>query len=221
MLLSFLFLFMYQLISKYMPDLFPLLASGDREAIEDMLKDKTGVYAALLTIAMEFLQTITVVIPGTPINIAAGLVFGGFLGTLICSIGFVAANVTVFFVAKKLQGLVERVIPSNSEKSKRWKFISNSETPVLMIILAYAIPGVPNGFIPYISAKSSISVKMYAFAVLCGSLPGIIFSNFIGHFLLDRNYWAVCLLSVIWLICFVLMVVNKNTIYKIVKRFLT
>lgn len=220
LLLVLLFILVYLFINNSMPDLIPLLTSGDRAAIEEMLENEHGVYAVLLTIAMEFLQTFSIIIPGMPINIAAGLVFGGFIGTLICTVGFVAANVSVFILAKRLQGLVERIIPSNSEKSKRWRFISKSKNPITMITIAYAIPGVPNGVIPCISAEMTITVKMYTFAVLFGSLPGIAFSNFIGHFLLEKNYWAVLILVIAWLLFFVLLVKNKKFVHNIVKRFL-
>lgn len=201
-LLALLFLIAYLLVSYSVPDLIPLLASGNQDAIERMLRSETGFYAVLLTIAMEFLQTFSIIIPGMPINIAAGLVFGWLKGTLICTVGFVAANVAVFVIAKRVRGLVMRIIPSNGKKNSRWKFISESKNPILMITLAFATPGIPKGFIPYVTSTLPVTTKMFAAAVFLGSLPGIVFSNLIGHFLLRRSYTAIIILTVVWLILY-------------------
>ncbi|MGN1400998.1 MAG: TVP38/TMEM64 family protein [Bacillus sp. (in: firmicutes)] len=211
-LLSVLFLLFYLLISALMPDLFPLIASQDRDAIEEALKGETGGYAALLTIVMQFLQTFSIVIPGMPINVASGLVFGGVIGTFICTAGFVAANMAVFLFAEKLGVLVSRILPGAKGESRRWQWIRESDKPVRMIMLAYAIPGLPNGFIPYMAARLHVSMKQFALAVLCGSLPGIAFSNFIGHFLLEGNYRMVMILALCWLLFFVGLLMNQRII---------
>ncbi|MGN1387703.1 MAG: TVP38/TMEM64 family protein [Bacillus sp. (in: firmicutes)] len=214
LLLVLLFFLGYWLITYTDPDLIPLLTSGNQEAIEDMLRSETGLYAVLLTIVMEFLQTFSIIIPGMPINIAAGIVFGWLEGTLICTVGFVAANVAVFVIAKRVRGLVKKIVPSTNQKNSRWKFISEAKNPVLMITLAFATPGVPNGFIPYVSSTLPVTTKSFAAAVFCGSLPGIIFSNFIGHFLLRRNYLAVGVLAAVWLLLYALALIGMKLLHK-------
>lgn len=214
LLLVLLFLLGYLLITYTNPDLIRILTSGNQDAIEEMLRSETGLYAVLLTIAMEFLQTFSIIIPGLPINIAAGLVFGWFKGSIICTIGFVAANTAVFVIAKRVRGLVRKIVPSSAEKNSRWKFISEAKNPLLMITLAFATPGVPNGFIPYVSSTLPVTTNMFALAVFCGSLPGIIFSNFIGHFLLRKNYIAVGILAVVWLLLYALALLGMKVIHK-------
>ena len=214
LLLVLLFLLGYWLITYTDPDLIPLLTSGNQEAIEDMLRSETGLYAVLLTIAMEFLQTFSIIIPGMPINIAAGIVFGWLEGTVICTVGFVAANVVVFVIAKRGRGLVKKIVPSTNQKNSRWKFISEAKNPVLMITVAFATPGVPNGFIPYVSSTLPVTTKRFAAAVFCGSLPGIIFSNFIGHFLMRRNYMAVGIIAAVWLLLYALALLGMKLLHK-------
>ncbi len=215
---AFLFLgmaaFIFWLIQKWNPQFFPVLLTGDRDALEQMIQHETGFYAVLFTIGLEYIQTFSIIIPGAPVNIAAGLVLGGFIGTIVCTIGFVSANVAVFALARKLHGLLERFIPSTGKINPKWKFISESEHPSLMIILAYGIPIMPNGFIPYIAAKSSISTKGFSWAVFFGGFPGIMFSNFMGHFIVRGHYKNAIILGLIWIGCFILFLMNRNHLYK-------
>ena len=70
-------LFMFKFL---FPGLWPLLKAGDEKGIQLYLESEGFLLGWLLTILLSALQVMSVVLPGLPIHIAAGLIYGWFIG---------------------------------------------------------------------------------------------------------------------------------------------
>ena len=146
----------------------------------------------LLIAALQLIQVVGIVIPCTPIQLAAGAVFGALPGALACETGYLMGNLLVFLVARKAGSFCPIDRPNS-----RLQLLLDATHPGMMIFLCCMIPIIPNGLIPYVAARTSITVGSYAIAVLAGSLLGIVSWCTIGSSLLHGDWLSAGILVVL------------------------
>ena len=199
----------YAAFVKAMPDLWPVLRSGNEAQIEAYLSTAGSLSGLLCTAMLQFLQVVSIVLPGAPIQIAAGIVYGVWKGAAVCYVSYVSANLAVFRAARRMESLLDRLAPGNRRGLlQKVRFLSQSDMPAYMTAMACIIPVVPNGIIPYAAAKTSMRFWQFAAAVAAGSAMPIFVMCLIGGRILAGEYllavavFAVSLLAVVLLTCF-------------------
>ena len=85
------------------PGLMPLVRKGDEQAIAAYIHEEGAWIGALLIVLLCILQVMSIVLPGAPIHVAAGILYGWWRGVLMCYTGFVLGNALVFFLARRLK----------------------------------------------------------------------------------------------------------------------
>ena len=75
---------------------------------------------------VQILKVIVAIIPGEPIELLAGAMFGPFWGTLSCMIGNVIGSAIVFYLIKRF-GIKLAEFFANSEKLNKLSFLHNSK----------------------------------------------------------------------------------------------
>ena len=179
----------YLAFVKAMPDLWPVLKSGKEAEIEAYLASADHTVGMICTALLQFLQVVSIILPGAPIQIAAGIVYGVWKGGALCYLSYVAANLTVFAAARRLGGLLDRWLPArDAGLLQKIKFLSDAEMPVYMTAMACIIPVVPNGIIPYAAARSPMKFWQFAAAVCGGSVIPIFVMCLIGGRILAGEY---------------------------------
>ena len=98
-----------------------------------------GLLGKLAFVGMVALQVVVAVIPGEPLEIAAGYAFGIFEGTLLCLIGITLGSALVFlFVRKWGIKAVELFFPR--EKIQSLAFLQNSKRLNLIVFILFYRP---------------------------------------------------------------------------------
>jgi uncharacterized membrane protein YdjX (TVP38/TMEM64 family) len=204
-------------IAFFCPDLLSAIQSKDINLVRDTLLQQdshaTGVVISLAQMA----QLFSIVIPSMPLHVAAGLVLGPFKGILYSCAGFVIASTLMYVIARKMGRFVGAGL-EESEKFKKFAFLANPKHPVLMTLIAYIFPFIPNGIIPYIAAKANIRVLTYAYISLLGGLPTIIVYNCVGYLLLQRNYFLTVLLVLAMLALSVVMFFLRDKLTEFTRK---
>lgn len=209
----------YKAFVQAMPDLIPLLKSGSEAEIEAYISTAGSVSGLICTALLQFLQVISVVLPGAPIQIAAGIVYGVLKGTAICYLSYLAANLIVFYVARRLGSTLEQLAPvKKADWQQKIRFLSGSDMPVYMTAMACIIPIVPNGIIPYAASKTKMTFKQFALAVSLGSLTPIFVMCLIGGRILAGEYILAVLVFVVSLGAVVLLTRYRVQVMTLVKR---
>lgn len=179
----------YLAFVKAMPDLWPVLKSGNEAEIEAYLASADSTVGLVCTAMLQFLQVVSIILPGAPVQIAAGIVYGVWKGGAICYAAYVSANLTVFAVARHLGSLLDRLAPGQGGGLlQKVKFLSDAEMPVYMTAMACIIPVVPNGIIPYAAARTPMKFWQFAVAVCAGSVVPIFVMCLIGGRILAGEY---------------------------------
>lgn len=179
----------YLAFVKAMPDLWPVLKSGSEAEIEAYLASADSTVGLICTAMLQFLQVVSIILPGAPIQIAAGIVYGVWKGGAICYLAYVSANLAVFAAARHLGGLLDRLAPGEGGGLlQKVKFLSDADMPVYMTAMACIIPVVPNGIIPYAAARTPMKFWQFAAAVCGGSAVPIFVMCLIGGRILAGEY---------------------------------
>jgi uncharacterized membrane protein YdjX (TVP38/TMEM64 family) len=77
-------LLVYLVVRQTMPDIIPLLRSGDEEALEAYLSRDMSFTGILYMALLQMVQVWSIVISGVIVNVAAGVVYGVWRAFAIC-----------------------------------------------------------------------------------------------------------------------------------------
>jgi uncharacterized membrane protein YdjX (TVP38/TMEM64 family) len=177
------------ILQRVLPSFIDMLEHGNRWEIMEYIRSFGSVRGVVLGFLLQFMQIISVIFPGAPIQIAMGVVFGTWLGLAICVAGYVSANVLVFWLVRRLGNKMDKILPVKQHKVE--SIITKSEYPGFMVFLACIIPLLPNGIVPYIAARTKLDLKHFFIAVFFGSIPCLLLLCAVGNRILEGDYlWA-------------------------------
>ena len=130
--------------------------------------ESAGSLAPLLFMGMMASAVIVSPIPSWPLDVAAGLVFGSWLGTLYAAIGASVGGVVGFLIARRL----------GRDAIKRWLdpdafLCTDCDNKVLgrAILVMRLIPGFSFDLVSYAAGLTSVSLRTFALATFFGALP--------------------------------------------------
>ena len=157
--------------------------------------DSHGPVGRLAFLGMMTLQVVVAMIPGEPLEIAAGYVFGNFEGLLLCILGAVLGTIIIFgftrlFGIKMVEAFISR------EKIESIRFLHNPEKRNVLVFLLFFIPGTPKDVITYFIGLTSMKLPAFLLLSSIGRIPSVITSTIVGNALGTQNYVAAVLVFV-------------------------
>ncbi|MPM31147.1 hypothetical protein SDC9_77700 [bioreactor metagenome] len=172
---------------RFLPGFLPVLRRGKEAEIEAYIRESGSVKSVALTAFLQFMQVVSVIFPGLPIQIASGIIFGTLWGYLICHLSYILANMTVFLSLRHFKGQIGDLIP---EKEAGWmkKLLENAVYPEIAVFLGCMMPLLPNGVVPHLAAKTGITTKRFLFSMALGSFPNIFILCAVGNQILEGEY---------------------------------
>lgn len=149
-----------------------------------------GIKGMFVILALMLVQTFLLFLPIEPVEVLAGMCYGGFGGMLVIYAGAIITTTIVYFFIKKygrkfLYSLVSKDKIEKIENSEFWK---NSKKIDIALFIAYFIPGTPKGLLTYIGALLPISFKRFLLIIMLARFPEIISSTIVGNSLLYGNW---------------------------------
>ena len=161
--------------------------------------DAQGVRAPLLFVGMVVLQIVVAIIPGEPLEIAAGYAFGALEGTLLCLIGALVGRVAVFLLVRRFGvRAVEVFFPL--EKVQSLRFLQNEKKLTFWVFFLFFLPGTPKDVLCYIVGLTKISLRSWIIISTIAPIPSIITSTIGGDALGMGDYAFAVLVFVITLV---------------------
>lgn len=149
--------------------------------------DLQGPLAPILFTGMVILQVIVAVIPGEPLEIAAGYAFGAVEGTLLCVLGTFIGGLLVFLLVRRF-GLRAVEIFFPVEKLRSLHFLQNERRLALWVFFIFFLPGTPKDVMCYFVGLTAMPLRTWALISAVARLPSIITSTVGGNALGMGNY---------------------------------
>ena len=142
--------------------------------------DQQGLWAHVLFTGMVILQVIVAVIPGEPLEIAAGYAFGAVEGTLLCVLGTFIGGILVFLLVRHF-GLraVEVFFPP--EKLQKLRFLHNERRLSQWVFFIFFLPGTPKDLLCYFVGLTAMPLRTWVLISAVARLPSIVTSTVGGN----------------------------------------
>lgn len=202
-------------LMNFIPDLIDVIKNGNEEAIEDYVRSCGTLKGAIVMLLMFAVHFISIFIPCVQVQIAAGAVYGLFLGQLLCLICITICGTAVYVIASTLGKKVDSFVDKGQkEKSSKLEKIIGKDNPGLMLIIACFIPLFPQASIPYFALKTKIPVYKFALIEFFGNIPITFMMNLIGSLLVTSGVYASLIMAIITVILSVIIWWQRNNIVK-------
>lgn len=149
--------------------------------------DRSGIWGRLLFVGMVFLQVIVALIPGEPLELAAGYAFGALEGTVLSMLGIVLGSWVIFIAVRRFgQKLVEVFFPEKD--LKQLSFLKNPKKAKALAFILMTIPGTPKDMLSYVAGLTPLSLKDWLTIVVIARIPSLLTSTVSGGAAGEENY---------------------------------
>lgn len=141
----------------------------------------------VIYVLMSFLQVVIALIPGEPVEIAGGYVFGALEGTILYLIGATLGSLTVFSVVRKFGSSLLEVFFSK-EHIRSLRFLQHSRRRNILLSFIFILPGTPKDLLCYFAGLTDIKFTVWFWVCSMGRLPSIVTSMLGGDALETKSY---------------------------------
>lgn len=156
----------------------------------------------LAMISLIALQIFLAFLPGEPLELASGYIFGSFEGTIICLIGSMIGTVIVYYLARLFQYTIIDKMFSASQIAEVQKLFSSKKSKFWLFVILL-IPGSPKDIITYLVSLGDIELKHWVLLATIGRIPSIVTSTYLVGSLKEGK---IILAGFIFLITIILVV---------------
>ncbi len=157
-----------------------------RDEVRVFITDR-GAVGALIMLGIQLVQVILSIIPGEPVEVLFGFVYGPWLGALLCLAGMMLGSFSVFCFIKALgRNFMERT--EQSEKYRKLKFLKDPKKRDILIFILFLLPGTPKDTLTYFAPFTKIDLGKFLFLSTLGRIPSVISSTFAGESIFTGDY---------------------------------
>lgn len=157
----------------YIADVF---TEGGVERLVERVQN-AGWAGVLILLGMQFLQVVVAFIPGEVVQLAAGLMYGPALGSVLILLGCVISSSVVYFLVHKLGAPFVQGMVSTEHLEKFRRFEESGKLDIVVFVL-FLIPGMPKDVFTYLVPLTSMEYKRFIVLTTIGRIPGVVGSTY-------------------------------------------
>ncbi len=180
-----LFLFFFIAITVFLGK--PLLSLFEDPEVFRAWVEEKGWGARFLFVGMVVLQVVVALIPGEPLEIAAGLAFGSVEGTILALCG-IAIGSTLVFLFVRICGVKLVEVFFTMEKIRSLRFLQNTRRVDIVLFYLMLLPGTPKDLISYFVGLTEMKLGHWVLLTTVARIPSVITSTIGGDALVKENY---------------------------------
>lgn len=201
------------LLWPYFHDLFE--PGGIDRIINDVRA--AGPVGFLILLGLQFLQIVVAFIPGEVVQIAAGLLYGPWIGALVILVGCVISSAFIFALVHKLGApFVQSMVPTHYLNKFR-KFELTGKLNIVVFIL-FLIPGLPKDVFTYLVPLTDMRMRTFLLLANVGRIPGIVVSTYAADGLADGRLVESVIIFAVAAVIAVLGIVFRERIMKLLEK---
>jgi uncharacterized membrane protein YdjX (TVP38/TMEM64 family) len=171
--------------------------------------DSIGFLGWLISLGIQLLQIFVAFIPGEPVELMLGYVWGPWLGTATCLLGiFIGTSLIYFFVKKLGRKFVVRAVGETD--LTKYKFLSNRSRAQMTVFILFFIPGTPKDALTYIAPMAPIPTVSYLLITTFARIPSVVTSTILGDSIAEGNYLVAIIVFAITALISVLGIILGN-----------
>ncbi len=155
------------------------LSTEDGRIIMKQQVESYGPFAPVIYILLHVFHVIVAFVPGEPIELLGGVLFGTIAGTLYSLLGIILGTAAVFLLVRKFgRPLVYYFVPE--EKIRNHRLLQNESKLEWAVFLLFFIPGTPKDLLTYLVPLTTINPTRYLLIATLARIPSILSSAYVG-----------------------------------------
>lgn len=156
----------------------------------------------MILVVLILLQIVIAFLPGEPLELAAGYLFGGFKGTVLCLLGAFLGTAAIYFLMEKCGVRLITKMFSQEKVRKMQKIFKRKKTQMWIFIL-FLIPGTPKDLMTYVMPLTDVSFSKWLLIATFGRIPSIITSTYFAGSLRRCDLTSAVTIGIITIVTFV------------------
>ena len=172
-----------------------------------------GFLGYLVLFGLQFAQIFLIIIPGEPIEILAGMCYGGIGGLIFITVSVFIITAIVFFSVRKLgRNFVYSFCSKEKiDKIEHSKLFKNPKKIEWIMLILFLIPGTPKDLLVYIGGLLQLDPLRFILISTFARLPSVISSTFAGSNLVAGNWQfsVIIYVATFVVVGLVVLVINK------------
>ena len=196
--------------------LFPVIKNLATEEGQNAFKERvnnSGIIGFLMLFGLQFAQIFLFIIPGEPIEILAGICYGGLWGTVFIMVAAAIISAFIYLLVHKLgrKFIYDFVDKNKIEKIEKSKVFKNPKTIRFIIFILFFIPGTPKDLLTYIAALLPIKPLDFIIISTIARFPSVISSTLAGANLLSGNWhFSLLIYGITFLLVAIIVLVMRK-----------
>lgn len=178
--------------------LFPVIKNLSTSEGQIEFKNKvneSGFLGMLTLFGLQVAQIFLFILPGEPLEILAGMCYGGIGGTIFITISVFIISTAIFFIVRKLgrKFVYDFCSEEKVKKIENSKLFKNAKKIESIMLILFIIPGTPKDLLVYIAGLLPIKPFRFIMISTFARLPSVISSTFAGSNLVAGD-WKVSII---------------------------
>lgn len=169
----------------------PLLSALKNKENFRLWIDAQGFLKYWIMIGIVALQVIVAIIPGGPIEFAAGYAFGAWGGLVLCLVGIALGSLIIILLTRKYgMRMVRLFIDEKRINELTEKLLKDKSKLDTVVFLLFLFPGAPKDLITYFIGITTMSLSRFLFLSTIARFPAIISTTLGGSMMGKQRYKA-------------------------------
>lgn len=149
--------------------------------------DGFGNWSIVVFLVLRIIQTVTKLIPGEALEIAAGCVFGVWEGLLWCLLGSVIGSLIILWLGKSY-GMRMIGLFVDPEKIHSISFLQNADRFNVTFFFLYLIPGTPKDVFTWLICVTDENPFKFLLLTTIARIPSVLVSTWCGYEFVTGDY---------------------------------
>lgn len=161
-----------------------------------------GFKGVLTVLGLQILQIVVAVIPGQPMEIVSGMLYGTWGGMLLCLVGIFLGTLMVFLIVRKVGTDFMQLFFSKEkiDEIKNSKLFKNPAKFEMLMFIMFVIPLLPKDIFIYIGGISPVRPKRFLAIATLARIPGLFVTVYAGNKLSEGSFLITIILVAVFLI---------------------
>lgn len=196
--------------------LFPVtknLSSLEGQVAFKQKVEDSGILGMLSLFGLQVAQIFLIIVPGEPIEILAGMCYGGLWGTVFIMISAFIISTTIFLLVRKFgkQFVYSFCSEERVKKIENSKLFNNPKKIEMIMLILFLIPGTPKDLLVYIAGLLPIKPLRFILISSIARFPSVISSTLAGENLAVGDWkMSIILYAIVFILVAILVfIINK------------
>ena len=196
--------------------LFPVmknLSSIEGQVAFKQKVEDSGILGLLSLFGLQVAQIFLIIVPGEPIEILAGMCYGGLWGAVFIMISAFIISTTIFLLVRKFgkKFVYSFCSEERVKKIENSKLFNNPQKIEMIMLILFLIPGTPKDLLVYIAGLLPIKPLKFILISSIARFPSVISSTLAGENLVTGDWkTSIILYAIVFIIVgIIVFIMNK------------